>query len=364
VAFRHPMPAAPSNPPTESPQSVTLLRDLLSIAPSADDHHPALRCAAGVGIPLLVVLVLGRLDLAVFAMFGAFAGIYGRNEPHRQRLATQVRGGGLMLVVILAAALTARADVGPRELVLLTSAVAGIGTFAAGLFRLRPGGSLFHIFAFAAIASVPQQPPLEQGLATAVAAVAFAVLLGLSGFLSPRHRTGWGRPATGRPTARHLAALARESVLYVVAALLAGSAATALGFGHTYWAMVAATVPLVGQSARARVNRGLQRILGTCAGVVLTALILLPGLAAWQLVLVIAVAQFAAEMFILRQYALAQAFVTPLALVSTELAHPSDPAALLADRTVETLVGAFVGIALVLALHLRQRTVRVPPGDA
>lgn len=352
------MPAAPSIPSTESPQSVPLFRDLVSIAPSADDHHPALRCAAGVGIPLFLVLVLGRLDLAIFATFGAFAGIYGRNEPHRQRLATQLRGGGLMLAVVLAAALTARADVGPWTLVLLTSAVAGLGTFAAGLFRLRPGGSLFHIFAFAAIASVPGQPPLWQGLATAVATVGLAVLLGQSGALWPKHRTGWTRGGTGRPTAHHLAALGRESALYVVAALLAGSTATALGIGHSYWAMVAATVPLVGQSARARVNRGLQRILGTFAGLVLTALVLLPGLAAWQLVVVIAVAQFAAEMFVLRQYALAQAFVTPLALVSTELAHPSDPAGLLADRAIETVIGAAVGIALVLALHAAQRGAR------
>lgn len=348
------MPAAPSIPPTGSPQSVNLLRDLVHVAPSAQDHHPALRCAVGIAAPLLTVLLLGRLDLAVFATFGAFAGIYGRNEAHRQRLGTQLRGGGLMLAVIVAAALTARIDVGPWVFVMLTSAVAGIGTFAAGLFRLRPGGSLFHIFAFAAIASVPDQPPLSLGVVTAVATVAFAVLLGQAGILWPRHRTAWQRGHVDRSTARHLAALARESALYVAAALLAGSAATALGIGHTYWAMVAATVPLVGQSARARVNRGLQRILGTFAGLVLTALVLLPGLAAWQLILVIAVAQFAAEMFILRQYALAQAFVTPLALVSTELVHPADPAVLLADRAVETLIGASVGIALVLLLHLRQ----------
>ncbi|MBG6226290.1 hypothetical protein IWX63_002880 [Arthrobacter sp. CAN_A2] len=335
--------------------AVTLLRDLVYVAPSSRDHHPALRCAIGVTVPLLTVLLLGRLDLAVFATFGAFAGVYGRNEPHRRRLATQLRGGGLMLGVILAAALTGRADVGPWDLVLLTSAVAGIGTFLAGLFRLRPGGSLFHIFAFAAIASVPGQPPLWEGMSTAAATVGFTALLGQAGNLWPRYRTPWERAAVHRPTTQHLAALGREAGLYVAAAALAGSLATALGIGHTYWAMVAATVPLVGQSARARVTRGLQRILGTFAGLVLAALVLLPGLAAWQLVFVIAVAQFAAEMFVLRQYALAQAFVTPLALVSAELAHPTAPAGLIADRALETSIGASVGIALVLVLHLWQR---------
>lgn len=263
-----------------------------------------------------------------------------------------------MFAVIVAAGATTGAGVGPWSLVLLAGLVAGIGTFAAGVFRLRPGGSLFHIFAFAAIASIPVHLPLWQGLVTSAATVAFAVLLGQAGLLLPGRRTAWQRLPVDRLTRRHLRALGKESVLYVVAALIAGSVATLLGVGHAYWAMVAATVPLVGQTARARVTRGLQRVVGTFAGLVLTALILLPDLPAWQLVAVIAVAQFVAEMFILRQYALAQVFVTPLALVSIQLAHPTDPVVLLADRAFETVIGAVVGIALVLALHARQRTTR------
>ncbi|KNC13839.1 hypothetical protein AC792_15650 [Arthrobacter sp. RIT-PI-e] len=334
---------------------MTLLRDLVHLAPSDNDHHPALRCAIGITVPLLVVLLLGRLGLAIFATFGAFAGIYGRNEPHRQRLATQARGGGLMFAFILAAALAARSDLGPWSLVVLTSAVAGLGTFGAGMFRLRPAGSLFHIFAFAAIASLPAQPPLEQAALTALSTVAFALLLGQLGNLWPAHRTGWDRAPLMPLAPQHRTALLRESILYAVAAGTAGSAATLLGIGHTYWAMVAAVVPLVGQTARARVTRGLQRVLGTFAGLLVTALMLLPGLSGWQLIPVIALAQFAVELFVLRQYALAQVFITPLALLSTELAHHTDPRVLLVDRAVETVVGAFVGIALVLVLHLWQR---------
>ena len=129
---------------------------------------------------------------------------------------------------------------------------------------------------------------------------------------------------------------------------------------------VAATVPLVGVGVRHRLYRGLHRILGTFAGLVLTALILLPGLDPWQMVLVIAVLQFGAEMLVIRQYALAQVVITPLALVSTELAHPSNSALLIKDRAVETVIGAAVGIAMVLIIHLRSRRIRsrVGPGRA
>lgn len=328
---------------------------MFRIAPSHKDHYVAIRCAIGVGLPLLLLLFLGRIDLAIFATFGAFTGIYGRNEPHRQRLGHQGRAGALMLAVILAAALCARLDLDAWGTVIGTTLVAGLGTIATGFWRLRPAGSLFHIFAFAAISSVPHQPPLWQGMLTAVLTVSFSILIGLSGLLARRHRTGWTLPPRPRFSAAQRRFIYIDGVQYAVAAALAGSIATLLGIGHNYWAMVAATVPLVGQTVRHRVYRGLQRILGTFAGLLLTALILLPGLEPWQMVLVIAACQFGAEMLIARQYALAQVVVTPLALVSTELAHPSNPAQLLSDRGIETLIGAAVGMAVVVAVHFRQQ---------
>ena len=62
-------------------------------------------------------------------------------------------------------------------------------------------------------------------------------------------------------------------------------------------------------------------------------------------------------MLIARQYALAQVVVTPLALVSTELAHPSNPALLIKDRALETVIGAAVGMAMVLTVHLRNQRI-------
>jgi hypothetical protein len=67
------------------------------------------------------------------------------------------------------------------------------------------------------------------------------------------------------------------------------------------------------------------------------------------MVLVIAACQFGAELFIARQYFVAQVFVTPLALFATLLAAPVDPSLLLRDRIVETVIGAAVGVAVVTA---------------
>nr|WP_231712988.1 FUSC family protein [Arthrobacter sp. zg-Y820] len=331
------------------------MRDMFRIAPANNDHQVAVRCGLGVGLPLLLLLGLGRIDLAIFATFGAFTGIYGRNEPHRQRFGHQLRAAALMLAVITAGALTSRLDPGPWEIVLGTTAVAGLGTLATGFWRLRPAGSLFHIFAYAAISSVPGQPPLWQALLAAGATVAFSLLLGLSGWLRPAYRTPWVKPNRPRFTWLQRRAIYADAGQYAVVAAVAGSIATAMGIGHNYWAMVAATVPLVGLTVRNRMYRGLHRILGTFAGLLLTALILLPGLEPWQMVVVIALLQFGAELLVARQYALAQVVITPLALVSTELAHPSNAVLLIQDRAVETVIGAAVGMAMVLVIHVHNR---------
>lgn len=58
-----------------------MLAEMFSIAPGNKDHHPALRCAVGVFVPLFTLVLLGRLDLAIFASFGAFTGTTAAANP-------------------------------------------------------------------------------------------------------------------------------------------------------------------------------------------------------------------------------------------------------------------------------------------
>lgn len=350
-------------------------RLLFSIGPAKNDHQVAIRVAAGVFLPLITLVLLGRLDLAIFASFGAFTGIYGRNEPHRTRIVTQIRAGLLMLAVILAGTLTARLSPGdvisPWTIVVGTTVVAWGCTVIVGHWRLRPAGSLFHIFAYAAIASVPHQPPLGQAMLAAALTVLVAVLIGMASRVVPSRRTPltWAGVRSAwrvRLAAHERHALWLESVGYLVAASVAGTIATivgqTLGFGHNYWAMVAAVVPLVGHTTRHRVARGLQRILGTVVGLAILALIVAVRPEAWVMVVLIALCQFGAEMLIARQYFLAQVCVTPLALLSTLLVVHINPLDLLHDRFIDTAIGAVVGVAVVLApdawrrwIHWRSR---------
>ncbi|MFJ3957211.1 FUSC family protein [Arthrobacter sp. NPDC090010] len=335
---------------------------LFSIGPAQGDHHPAARVALGLFLPLLILTVMGRLDLAIFANFSAFTGIYGRNEPHRMRLVTQARAGLLMFAVLLAATLLARLSPGgvldPWMSVAATTVVAWACSVIAGLKHLRPAGSLFYIFAFAAVASVPHQPPLWEAVLTSLLTIALCLGIGLLSRVRASHRTplSWKELARVRrirvaPAERRMVWI--ESVGYIVAPAIAGSAATvvgqSMGFGHNYWAMVAAVVPLVGQTTRHRVTRGLQRVFGTVVGLAVLGAIVALRPEPWVMVILIALCQFGAELLITRQYFLAQVCVTPLALLSTLLVAPVAPGALLHDRFIDTVIGAAVGLLVVLA---------------
>jgi uncharacterized membrane protein YccC len=156
-----------------------------------------------------------------------------------------------------------------------------------------------------------------------------------------------------------------EAAQYTLAVSAAEVVATTLGIGHSYWAIIAAVVPLAASSVMHRLGRVVNRLLGTTVGLGMTLLLLLLGLPPWAMVLTIATLQFLAEILIARQYAIAQTFVTLLALISTELAHSSRLLPLIQDRALETLIGSLIGVLVVLRqLGPRPRPcARISPGD-
>lgn len=319
-----------------------------------------LRTAIGVLLPLLTLIAVQRIELAPYAVFGAFVGVYSRVPGHLDRLLMQIKAGALMWLVVLLATLAGNFLVhgvtlptGGWWLVGLTTLVAGAASVVAGFLRLRPAGSLFHIFAFAAIASLPADPGLSDGMFTASSAMILALVLGQLGRIAPLNRTPWQVTPLPMIPPSAQGAIWREGLAYLVAAGVAGSAAILLsgplGMGHTYWAMVAAVVPLVGRSTQHRIIRAVHRVLGTGAGLILMALIVLLQPQPWLAVLAIGLMQFLAEIFVTRNYFWAMLFVTPLALVGGTLGRPLTPD-ILYDRALETLIGVVIGVIVVLLM--------------
>ena len=124
--------------------------------------------------------------------------------------------------------------------------------------------------------------------------------------------------------------------------------ATLAGIGHPYWAMVASVAPLTVFTFRGQLVRGVHRAVGTLLGVAVSAGLLLAPLPVPALLLVAAGLFACAELLVVRHYGAALVVITPLALLSMQVAHPEPVGVLVMHRLIETLIGVAVGLLAVV----------------
>jgi uncharacterized membrane protein YccC len=313
----------------------------------------ALRSAASLGVPLLVLWSLDRLDLGLYATFGAFAGVYGGTARFRARWRVQVRAGAVLVGAVVLGVLIALSPHRGWLAIPVVAVWAAISSQLSDRLAWRPPGPMFPVFALAACSAVPAGsgrigPAVLTALGSGVWAVGLAAaeVLGL-GADSPAGPP----PEAEHPRNRQIIQAARCAG----AVLIAGVIASLAGIGHPYWAMVAAVVPLAAHTYTSQITRGLHRVLGTAAGIGVAALLLSLHLPALLIVLVAMLLQGTAELFVVRHYGLALVAITPLALLLVQVADPQPVGALVGDRLLETCVGVAVGLLAVMITRERSR---------
>lgn len=173
---------------------VTGMSDRLPLAgvlrlgrPSGIWFKPALSVVAAVAPPNLALVVLGRLDLAMYTMAGSLCALYAHNRPYAARaraLAWVVLGmlGGLAIALVTAS-LTDSAVV----LVAVGSLLAAVQKTLCDATRIGPPGNVVLTFISSAALFTPQASDRIPGhLALAAAAAAWAWLVGMApGLLRP-----------------------------------------------------------------------------------------------------------------------------------------------------------------------------------
>jgi hypothetical protein len=315
----------------------------------------AVRAGLSMAAPLIFLWATGHLELSLYTAFGAFTALYGRGHSHLTRLTMQSTAGATLIAAVALGAWIATSDARDALVVPVVAVAAGCTALLSDALDWHPPGPLFVVFAIAACASIPAEPvTIVTALVAASCSAALSLVIGAVGSVLPRARRAARtelrisfRQALTRPG--QASAVAR----LVVGVFIAGLIPTVSGLGHPYWAMVAVVAALGGVDAPSRLVRATHRILGTLVGVGVAAALFALQLPTLATIVVVVVLQMAAELFIGRNYGLTMVFVTPLALCMVGLAHSVDGATLIADRTIETLLGALVGIALTLAWHAR-----------
>lgn len=463
--------AAP--PPTtaalpEKPRRLPLAAPLRLGRRSEIWFKPAISVIVAGAPPTLLLLALGRLDLAVYTTAGSLCALYAHARPYAARagalarvvlcmvagvtvalVAASLTGNAVVLVAVgavVAAAQRAWCDasrVGPPAHVILIfvssaslfapqtlgqvpghvglTAAAGAWAWLVGMapVLLRPHGperrataqALRAVAAHAATEDGTESHARTRTDAYAAVQAAWQTLLAAGNRPSPTRRalerlvvraeTALASPADADPA--RLRALARDlrgtgpvpgtgdprgdagellgaadertaapvsprrrpwplTPIVVRTALgcaLAGYASLALGVGRPYWALVTAAA-LYQANITLTWNRTVQRVVGNLTGVLLFAAAApVTRLGPLALVLCCFAFTFGAEAFISRNYWLGTVCVTPLALLVTEFSGYQPTGELIADRVVDTLVGALAGFATAMVVPDRRVGTRV-----
>ncbi len=157
----------------------------------------------------------------------------------------------------------------------------------------------------------------------------------------------------------HLSVRVVPALRMVLGTGAAGALALVLGLGHGYWAAISAAAVLHSVNIRTTAQRAVQRTLGTVVGLLLALGVLGARPDPVVLVLVIVALEFLLECVVVLNYGLGVVFLTPLALLLSELAAPAPAGALVQDRALASLLGIAVGLACAMLVVDDHAAVRV-----
>ncbi|MGW0818737.1 FUSC family protein [Streptomyces viridiviolaceus] len=164
----------------------------------------------------------------------------------------------------------------------------------------------------------------------------------------------------GRPNGpRHRAALAVPALRMALGTGAAGGIAVLLHLQHGYWAAISAAAVLHSVNVRTTAQRAVQRTLGTLVGLLLALGVLAAHPEPMTLAVVIVALEFLLEYVVARNYALGVVFLTPLALLLSDLAAPAPAGELVLDRVLGSVVGIAVGLLCALLVVHDQAALRV-----
>ncbi|GGM40871.1 FUSC family protein [Microbacterium saperdae] len=344
----------------KSPAAHNRRVSLFAFAPSRGPRWPlATQAALGIAAPIAVMTLLGMAPLGYIAASGAFTVLFAGSAAvvDRARILPFVALG-----LILCAALGVLVS-GNDWLVSIGVVLVAIASAALAFgFRLGPPGPLFFVLVFGLSAHVVGAGSISPVVyvAALAAGCVFSYLVAMTPLLLPRTRAVDARALRVLLPGPALTADSRLLLLRVaIVAVLGVLLGLVIDPERTYW-IVGSAIAVIGVAAarRAAFQRGLHRMLGTVVGAgVYVLLSLLHPNGLW-LALLLGALQFTIELVVVRHYALALVFITPLVLLLTGAATGSIGSLDVAlERIIDTIVGAALGAASGL-LHPRASPVR------
>ena len=327
----------------------TEYRHLTAVNSSDRRWQMPFAAALSSGLPLLVGAWFGHMDYGLISSLGGLVFLYLPETPMHHRMGVMM---GCTFAMIAAYTLGLAGHLLPALTALMLTVTALLVTMVCRYYHMGPPGSFFFIMAAAIAANSPGNVldvPLKVGLlalgSLLASLIAFTYSLAMRRTQAPRPI-----PPRQEPT---VDGVITDALFIAVFVGLAQGIAQALAMHQPYWVPVSCLAVMQGMTLRAVWTKQIHRLVGTVGGLFLAwGLMLLP-LNDWTLSLVMIGLAFMIEILVVRHYALAAIFITPLTILLVEAATFGQiPAGtLIAARFWDTALGCLVGLIGGACLH-------------
>lgn len=311
------------------------------------------------GLPLLVGASFGHLDYGLISSLGGMLFLYLPETPMYHRMVVLLACAFALIASYAAGVIS---QLYPPATIPALTITAILVTMVSRYYGMPPPGSFFFVMAASIGAHTPGgilDVPLKVGLLTMGCLLASLIAF-LYSLITLRRQPPRPIPPLPAPTFDFVVFDAVIIGLFVGIAL---ALAHALQLVQPYWVPVSCLAVLQGMTLRAVWTKQIHRIVGTTIGLLLAWGVLLLPLSAWTIPLVMIALAFCIEMLIVRHYALAAIFITPLTILLVEAATlgQTSPAPLIAARFWDTVLGCLVGLLGGVCLHSPRFRATVSP---
>jgi len=312
-----------------------------------------LTSALSTGLPIAVGAQFSRVEDGLVATLGGLVCLYLPETSMRHRMRTML---SCALGMVLCFSLGLLASTSPTLVVPLLGGIAMVGAVLCRRHAVGPPGNVFFVMV-ASVAAYSAWDPSRMFIAvawfTSGALLACAWAYCASAIFL---RRGAPAPVPTNPSEPTGLQLLNGTVvgISVTACLLL---AHALDLERPYWVPVSCLAVMQGATLRDVWHRKIHRLAGTGVGLLLASALLELPLATWGLVGVVALLMFLIETAIVRHYAVAVVFITPLTILLSEVSTHGQVNArsIMELRMLDTVLGCVIGLLGSVALQLARR---------
>lgn len=324
-------------------------RQLLTVNPSDRLWPMPFAAALASGLPLLVGAYFHQMGYGLVSSLGGLVFLYLPATPLSHRM---------VWVMACAFGMTACYTLGvmshfvPALMMPVLTFIAILVTMVCRFYGMGPPGSLFFIMAAAIGAYSPvgvMAVPLMVGLLSlgTLQACLIAFFYSLHAL-----RVREAKPIAPLPEPT-FDGVVFDSVVIGVFVGISLALAQLFHLEKAYWVPVSCLAVIQGASLRAVWTKQLHRIVGTGLGLLVSWGLLSLPMNPWGVAMTMMGLSFIVETLVVRNYAFAAMFITPLTILLAEAATQGQgsPTAMIEARFYDTVLGCLVGLVGAVCLH-------------